>query len=85
MSEDRVWIDFSQDEALVLFEWIADFNELYDDDEHPTVEEFVRGKLEAGLQRQVNVLFSPRYGDEHREARARLQAEYGLDEDQPSA
>ncbi|MBM7830278.1 hypothetical protein JOE59_000983 [Agromyces cerinus] len=85
MSEDRVLVEFSQDEALVLFEWVAAYNELHDSEEQPTAEEYVLGNLEAALESQVNVVLSARYKEEHREAQARLQSRWVLDGDQPPA
>lgn len=83
MPNDRVTVDLSQDEALVLFEWLAEFNQVHASEEHPTTEEYVLGKLEAALQRQVDVLFSPRYEVELSEAQMRLQSAWGLDQEQP--
>ena len=82
MADDRVLVEFSQDEALVLFEWVASCNELHDSEEQPTAEEYVLGNLEAALESQVNVVFSARYEEEHSEAQARLQALWVVDENE---
>ncbi|PJJ72941.1 hypothetical protein CLV46_2520 [Diaminobutyricimonas aerilata] len=68
---DRVWVDFTQDEALVLLEWLS---ALIEGNELPTPEFQVVGGLEAMLERQVDVVTSPKYEQELADARMRLRA-----------
>ncbi len=69
MFVDSVQIDLSQDEALLLFEWLAELDGV---DDLPIPERWILWKIEGKLESSVNVLFSQDYDGELRRARERL-------------
>lgn len=68
---NTVRIELSQDEALLLFEWLAELDGL---DDLPVPERWILWKIEGKLESEVNVLFSKDYGGELRRARERVIA-----------
>ena len=71
LTADSVKVEFSQDEALVLLEWLS---KIAKSGVTSSPERDVLADLEAVLERGVNVVFSTRYEEELHEARARLMA-----------
>jgi hypothetical protein len=78
VSESRIAIELSSDEALVLFEWLSrteersnDFRDLVEDQ----AEQRALWNLTALLERELKEPFSPTYDELVANARARLRDE----------
>jgi hypothetical protein len=78
VSEDKIAIGLSPDEALVLFEWLSrteelsnDFRDLVEDQ----AEQRALWNLTALLERELREPFSPAYNELVANARARLRDE----------
>ena len=72
---DKVIVELSKDQALVLFEWLArtdDRNSLVFDHE---AEQIVLWLLEGKLEKALSVQFSPLYEEHLVNARERIVAE----------
>jgi hypothetical protein len=72
LAPDSVEIALSNDEALVLFEWLARFN-AEEREFEDQAEQRVLWDLEAVLETRVPELFSPNYAVRVAEARARVR------------
>lgn len=73
MIEKRINIDLSNDQALVLFDWLARFNERNDHDFDDQAEQKVLWDVEAVLEKSLGELFSDNYKELLAEARARVR------------
>lgn len=73
MSEEKVTVELTRDEAIVLFEWLARFNEVEDRQFEDQAEERVLWDLEAMLEKILWEPFSDRYGDILARARERVR------------
>lgn len=72
----RVTISLSHDEALVLFEWLASFNQGQHDFEDQA-EQRVLWDLEAMLESSLREPLRPAYSDRLAEAGARIRDSMG--------
>jgi hypothetical protein len=68
-NESEYTLRLTPEQALVLFEWIAQLEEAPALPEAGSAEELVFWRLEAQLQQQIPVLFSERYKDLLQQAR----------------
>lgn len=66
-------VELSGDEALVLFEWLARFNELGDSAFKDEAEQEALWHLEHQLEKRVAAVLDPRYPELLDEARARIR------------
>lgn len=66
-------VELSGDEALVLFEWLARFNELGDPSFRDEAERQALWHLEGQLEKRVAAVLDPRYPELVDEARARIR------------
>ena len=73
MARKGVVIELSQDEALVLFEWLSRFNESEAPSFEDQAEQRVLWDLEAMLESMLAEPFDPRYADILSAARARVR------------
>lgn len=75
--EHTVTIELSADEAIVLFEYLTRTDESGDYRPKPGGEVAALWRLEGALEKKVDLLFSPEYGDALDAARARLAEQAG--------
>ena len=78
VSANEVRLTLSQDEGLVLLEWLSNLDGLL---EVPQPELWVLWKLENSLERQIDVVVSSRYAEELESARTKLCNLNGLEAD----
>lgn len=71
---DKISLDLSNDEALILFEWLCRFNEC-DHSVHiqDQAEERILFDLEAILENSMNEIFDNDYKDKLLQARERIR------------
>lgn len=82
-SGDEVVIALDQDEAVVLFEWLARFNEQPRADFEDPAEEYVLWNLECVLESILVAPFLPEYAEVLAQARKRVR-EARVDESTPA-
>ena len=80
-SEHTVTIELSADEAIVLFEYLARTDESGDYKPEHGGEVAALWRLEGALEKKVDLVFSPEYGDTLNAARARLAEQAGTQEE----
>ncbi|MEO0815389.1 MAG: hypothetical protein AAFY60_21190 [Myxococcota bacterium] len=76
MEKPTIQLELTEDEALVLFQWMAEFG-----DTLPTAHVAERAALwalEAQLEKNVPVLFAPNYDELLERARSKLREASGL-------
>ena len=73
MASSKVNLEFSAEEALVLFDWIKRFNEQGYDGFEDQAEERVLWDLESLLERELTAPFSNDYKEILHAARARIR------------
>ena len=70
---EKVILELSNDEALILFEWIKRFNEQDNQEFEDQAEERVLWNLEALLEKSLTTLFDRDYKELLNEARGRVR------------
>jgi len=73
MTPDRVGIELSRDEALVLYEWVSHFNKREDVVFDDQAEQRVLWDIEASLESSLDEPFADSYSDLLTAARARVR------------
>lgn len=73
MTESRVTIDISQDEAIVLFEWLRRLNAMEGSVFEDQAEQRVSWDLEALMEARLEAIFSPTYRERLQLARDRVR------------
>ena len=71
-AREPIRLDLSADEALILFEWLAQGEEHGQFDSLAAAERQVLHSLEAQLERTLVAVLDPRYAELLRAARARV-------------
>ena len=71
--ENQVVVELSNDEALVLFEWLANFNALAKRRFDDPAEERVLADLEAVLESLIPEVLDPKYEEHLQRARAAVR------------
>ena len=69
----RVCIDLSQDEAVVLHDWLFRFNKSKDHILEDQAEQRELWDIEAVLESKVDILFDPQYGELLKIARSKVR------------
>jgi hypothetical protein len=70
---ERVAIEFSMNEALVLEEWLTRFDDSGSADFEDQAEQRILWNLASMLERQIDALFSPDYAERLEAARAAVR------------
>jgi hypothetical protein len=73
MAQEKVRLELSRDEALVLFEWLARFNKADGRDFEDQAEQRVLWDMEAKLESVLVEPFDPKYSELLAQARARVR------------
>lgn len=74
-------IELSDDEALVLFEWLYELSESPAEAQIPAAERFALLRLEGQLEARLAAIVRPHYRERVEEARARLRILAGADDE----
>ena len=73
MADDRVLLELSRDEAIVLFGWVSRLNNAKGVDFEDQAEQRVLWDIEAMLETKLAEVFDPKYDDLLARARARVR------------
>jgi hypothetical protein len=80
MSPDGIQLVLTEDEALVLFEWLASLDETAAELHADAAQQYVLCRLEGLLESTLPQLFAPNYADLIIDAKERLRNSGGFDE-----
>lgn len=69
-----VMVTLSDDEAIVLFDWLTKRSETLANDHRPTADDIAMWNLEALLEKALADPFAPDYAERLEAARSRLKA-----------
>lgn len=70
---DKIILELSNDEALVLFDWLKRFNENENNQFEDQAEERVLWDIEALLEKSLIILFNENYNELLQTARKRIR------------